>query len=107
MYNFVCLLYNSVQFHNECRMSKRQKAFSKLIYQPPQKANCLLDYIHLNENRQFSQRKLLAKQSFAVEILEFRLSIIVIKRRAEITKMLGEVISSREPPNPQADHRGR
>ncbi|MBQ9975571.1 MAG: hypothetical protein IJP16_03600, partial [Clostridia bacterium] len=46
--------------------------------QPPQKANCFLDYIHLNENRQFSQRKLLAKQSFAVEILEFRLSIIVI-----------------------------
>ncbi|MBQ9975062.1 MAG: hypothetical protein IJP16_01015, partial [Clostridia bacterium] len=46
--------------------------------QPPQKANCFLDYIHLNENRQFSQRKLLANQRFAVEILEFRLSIIVI-----------------------------
>jgi hypothetical protein len=43
-----------------------------------QKANCFLDYIHLNENRQFSQRKLLANQRFAVEILEFRLSIIVI-----------------------------
>ena len=59
-------------------MSKRQKAFSNRIYQPPQKANCFLDYIHLNENRQFSQRTLLAKQSFAVEILEFRLSIIVM-----------------------------
>ncbi|MBQ9974880.1 MAG: hypothetical protein IJP16_00095, partial [Clostridia bacterium] len=51
--------------------------------QPPQKANCFLDYIHLNENRQFSQRKLLAKQSFAVEILEFRLSIIVIREICE------------------------
>ena len=61
-----------------CRKGK--KAFSKLIYQPLQKANCFLDYIHLNENRQFSQRKLLAKQSFAVEILEFRLSIIVITK---------------------------
>ncbi len=59
-------------------MLKRQKAFSKLIYQPPQKAHCFLNYIHLNENRQSSQIKLLAKQSFAVEILEFRLSIIVI-----------------------------
>ncbi len=67
-----------------CRKGK--KAFSRLIYQPPQKANCFLDYIHLNENRQFSQRKLLAKQSFAVEILEFRLSIIVINIKVKTQK---------------------
>ena len=63
-----------------------EKAFSRLIYQPPQKAICFLDYIHLNKNRQFSQRKLLANQRFAVEILEFRLSIIVINIKVKTQK---------------------
>ena len=61
----------------ECRKGK--KAFSRLIFQPLQKAkNCFLLLYHCNRNRQISFRNLLANQRFAVEILEFRLSIVVI-----------------------------
>ena len=61
----------------ECRKGK--KAFSRLIFQPLQKAKkCFLLLYHCNRNRQISFRNLLANQRFAVEILEFRLSIVVI-----------------------------
>ena len=70
--------------YNDYRMSKRQKAFSRLIFQPLQKAkNCFLLLYHCNRNRQIPFRNLLANQRFAVEILEFRLSIVVIARITE------------------------
>ena len=66
----------------ECRKGK--KAFSRLIFQPLQKAkNCFLLLYHCNRNRQISFRNLLANQRFAVEILEFRLSIVVINISSE------------------------
>ena len=72
-------LWDASHRYNDYRMSKRQKAFSRLIFQPPQKAeNCFLLLYHCNRNRQISFRNLLANQRFAVEILEFRLSIVVI-----------------------------
>ena len=68
--------------YNNYRMSKRQKAFSRLIFQPLQKAkNCFLLLYHCNRNRQIPFRNLLANQRFAVEILEFRLSIVVITNK--------------------------
>ena len=61
----------------ECRKGK--KAFSRLIFQPLQKAKkCFLLLYHSGRNRQISFRNLLANQRFAVEILEFRLSIVVM-----------------------------
>ena len=66
---------------NDYRMTKRQKAFSRLIFQPLQKAkNCFLLLYHCNRNRQIPFRNLLANQRFAVEILEFRLSIVVMMK---------------------------
>jgi len=67
----------------ECRKGK--KAFSRLIFQPLQKAkNCFLLLYHCNRNRQISFRNLLANQRFAVEILEFRLSIVVMANNKKI-----------------------
>jgi len=66
----------------ECRKGK--KAFSRLIFQPLQKAkNCFFLLYHCNRNRQISFRNLLANQRFAVEILEFRLSIVVITQNVK------------------------
>ena len=63
----------------ECRKGK--KAFSRLIFQPMQKAkNSFLLLYHSGRNRQISFRNLLANQRFAVEILEFRLSIVVMMK---------------------------
>jgi len=73
----------------ECRKGK--KAFSRLIFQPLQKAkNCFLLLYHCNRNRQISFRNLLANQRFAVEILEFRLSIVVIKEKDDENPMENE-----------------
>ena len=70
-------LFRAVLMIIECRKGK--KAFSRLIFQPLQKAKkCFLLLYHCNRNRQISFRNLLANQRFAVEILEFRLSIVVI-----------------------------
>ena len=56
--------------YNDYRMSKRQKAFSRLIFQPLQKAkNCFLLLYHCNRNRQIPLGNLLANLWFAVEIL--------------------------------------
>ena len=59
---------------------KGAKAFSGLTNQPYKKPNgafCI--YIIATEIVKFRDRNLLANQRFAVEILKFRLSIVVMK----------------------------
>ena len=68
-------------------MSKRLKSLFAADKSAEQKAPSGFLYLyHCNRNRQISSRNLFANLRFAVEILEFRLSIVVIANTKEKQK---------------------
>ena len=72
----------------ECR--KGEKAFSRLIRQPFKKPNvAFCFYIIETEIDKFPSGNLLANLRFAVEIYQFRLSIVVIYPKKEVPAKAG------------------